>query len=218
MCPSTFLEEHLSCLLSPPTRTHACAKRKGFTYVTFQCAFCSKGMCGKWHLGTDEYHPTNHGFDYYYGAHMTQNECVSNIVSPGAALVAGVNVRNSSGTKYGSIYGACPIFNGSTAVPSIQRNMLATPPRLFDMNDVDELYDEASLPDNSVTHPPYFYDGRVCLTALRHTPALPLRRACLSGNQETPATPPFVTVVPRICSSTRALSVRWPAALALALC
>ena len=142
-------------------------------------------MCGKWHLGTDEYHPTNHGFDYYYGAHMTQNECVSNIVSPGAALVAGVNVRNSSGTKYGSIYGACPIFNGSTAVPSIQRNMLATPPRLFDMNDVDELYDEASLPDNSVTHPPYLYDGRVCLTALRHTPALPLRRACRPDNSVT---------------------------------
>lgn len=72
---------------------------------------------------------------------MTQNECVSNIVSPGAALLPGVNAPTNSGNHQGSIYGACPIFNGSTAVPSIQRNMLATPPRLFDMDDVDELYE-----------------------------------------------------------------------------
>ena len=30
------------------------------------------GMCGKWHLGTNEFHPTHHGFDEYYGAPMTQ--------------------------------------------------------------------------------------------------------------------------------------------------
>lgn len=59
------------------------------------------------------------------------------------ALVAGVNT-NRSGTNNGAQYGACPIFNGSTAVPWIQKNMLASPPRLFDMNDVDELYDEAA--------------------------------------------------------------------------
>jgi arylsulfatase A len=101
-------------------------------------------LSSQWHLGTNEYHPTNHGFDYYYGAHMTQNECVSSIRSPGAALVAGVNndlnVTNGQGHKYG----ACPIFNGSTDKPWKQRDMLATPPRVYDMNDVDEEYDAAA--------------------------------------------------------------------------
>ena len=100
------------------------------------------GMVGKWHLGTNEYHPTNHGFDYYYGAHMTQNECVSSIRTPGAALVAGINANYSTGP--GNNYGACPIFNGSTDQPVQQYDMLATPPRLYDMNDVDDQYDEAA--------------------------------------------------------------------------
>jgi arylsulfatase A len=73
---------------------------------------------------------------------MTQNECVSNIVSPGSALVAGINANYSTGP--GKIYGACPIFNGSTDRPAEQYNMLATPPRLYDMNDVDEQYDYAA--------------------------------------------------------------------------
>ena len=34
------------------------------------------------HLGTQEYHPTAHGFDHYYGAPMTQNECTGNIKYP----------------------------------------------------------------------------------------------------------------------------------------
>lgn len=55
----------------------------------------------QWHLGTYEYLPTNHGFDFYYGAPMTQNECISNIMSPGSA--AG-----------NSRFGPCPILNGST--------------------------------------------------------------------------------------------------------
>ena len=40
------------------------------------------GMVGKWHLGTQEFLPTNHGFDFYYGAPMTQNECTGNIKYP----------------------------------------------------------------------------------------------------------------------------------------
>ena len=80
-------------------------------------------------------------FDFYFGAHMTQNECVSTINSPGAALVAGANAPAS--TRTGAMYGACPIFNGSTAVPWIQKNLLATPPRLYDMDDVDDQYDAA---------------------------------------------------------------------------
>ena len=80
-------------------------------------------------------------FDFYFGAHMTQNECVSTINSPGAALVAGVNAPAS--TSNGAQYGACPIFNGSTAVPWIQKNLLASPPRVYDMDDVDDQYDAA---------------------------------------------------------------------------
>ena len=100
------------------------------------------GMLGKWHLGTNEYHPTHHGFDFYFGAHMTQNECVSNIVSPGAALLQGANAPYTTGT--GREYGPCPIFNGSTSVPSVQRNLLAGVPELLDMDDIDELYDDAA--------------------------------------------------------------------------
>ena len=62
---------------------------------------------------------------------MTQNECVSTLNSPGAALVAGANSKSGA-----SDWGPCPIFNGSTSTPSIQRNLLATPPRLYDMDDV----------------------------------------------------------------------------------
>lgn len=36
----------------------------------------------RWHLGTHEFLPTNHGFDFYFGAPMTQNECTSNIKYP----------------------------------------------------------------------------------------------------------------------------------------
>eukprot|EP01043_Picozoa_sp_COSAG02_P000874 COSAG02_NODE_18_length_54986_cov_345.599322_8_plen_319_part_00 len=40
----------------------------------------------QWHLGVGEYLPTNHGFDFYYGAPMTQNECTSNIKYPGSSV------------------------------------------------------------------------------------------------------------------------------------
>ena len=55
----------------------------------------------KWHLGTNEYLPTNHGFDYYFGAPMTQNECYSNIHFPGSTSPSGN-------------FGPCPLLNGST--------------------------------------------------------------------------------------------------------
>jgi hypothetical protein len=42
-------------------------------------------VCSKWHLGTHQYLPPHHGFDYYFGAPMTQNECISNIRTPGSA-------------------------------------------------------------------------------------------------------------------------------------
>ena len=73
--------------------------------VTIASALRSVGyatfMIGKWHLGTHEYHPTNHGFDSYYGAPMTQNECFSNLDTPGAAT-------------RGDAWGPCPIFDGSS--------------------------------------------------------------------------------------------------------
>jgi hypothetical protein len=61
---------------------------------------CDK-RCLTGHLGVNEYHPVHHGFDYYYGAPMTQNECVSNIHTPGSATDKGA-------------FGPCPIYNGST--------------------------------------------------------------------------------------------------------
>ena len=58
-------------------------------------------MCGKWHLGTSEYLPTAHGFDTYFGAPMTPNECYSNIRTPGSTTPSGR-------------FGPCPLFNGSS--------------------------------------------------------------------------------------------------------
>ena len=59
-------------------------------------------------MGTQEYHPTAHGFDHYYGAPMTQNECFSNIRNPGSATA--------------TAWGPCPFFNGSTGdAKSIQK-------------------------------------------------------------------------------------------------
>jgi hypothetical protein len=58
-------------------------------------------MCGKWHLGTREYLPTAHGFDTYFGAPMTPNECYSNIRTPGSTTPSGP-------------FGPCPLFNGSS--------------------------------------------------------------------------------------------------------
>ena len=66
----------------------------------------TSGMLGKWHLGTAEFLPTNHGFDYYYGVPMTQNECVSNIRYPGSAAYV-------PGQAWEKGFGPCPIFNGS---------------------------------------------------------------------------------------------------------
>jgi arylsulfatase A-like enzyme len=86
----------------------------------------STGMLGKWcgrspplhlwppphasipssccrHLGTQQFLPTAHGFDYYFGADMTQNECISNIRTPGSAAPPPGH----------SPFGPCPILNGS---------------------------------------------------------------------------------------------------------
>jgi arylsulfatase A len=92
------------------------------------------GALGKWHLGTKEYHPTAHGFDRYYGAPMTQNECYSNIHNPGSTTPTGP-------------FGPCPFFNGSTNTPdSIQSQGNGTFPAdkwAVDMLEVDSMYDQA---------------------------------------------------------------------------
>lgn len=53
---------------------------------TLVSPLCINLLYVQWHLGVQEYLPTNHGFDYYFGAPMTQNECVSNIKYPGSAI------------------------------------------------------------------------------------------------------------------------------------
>ena len=64
---------------------HAPAVTLPLVWLTYLACADKSGMVGKWHLGTHEFLPTNHGFDYYYGAPMTQNECISNIRTPGSA-------------------------------------------------------------------------------------------------------------------------------------
>lgn len=87
------------------------------------------GMCGKWHLGTREYHPTHHGFDVYYGAPMTQNECYSNLIAPGS-------------TRKGGSFGPCPWFNGSSDVPTWQSSgVFPADKDAVDMVNVDQFYD-----------------------------------------------------------------------------
>lgn len=88
-------------------------------------------MAGKWHLGTREYHPTHHGFDVYYGAPMTQNECYSNLIAPGS-------------TKKGGSFGPCPWFNGSSDVPTWQSpGVYPADPNAVDMVNVDQFYDDS---------------------------------------------------------------------------
>eukprot|EP00051_Salpingoeca_urceolata_P016215 m.214159 g.214159 ORF g.214159 m.214159 type:complete len:637 (+) comp18617_c0_seq7:1578-3488(+) len=89
------------------------------------------GGLGKWHLGVQEYLPTNHGFDYYFGAPMTQNECYSNIRNPGS-------------TSPGGQFGPCPILNGSTGEVKQQGNgTYPEDPDAVDMLDIDNRYDQA---------------------------------------------------------------------------
>lgn len=91
------------------------------------------GMCGKWHLGTREFHPTRFGFEEYYGAPMTQNECYSNLIAPGAAL------RGSTR------FGPCPWFNGSSETPSRQSSgTYPSDPHAVDMLHVDDFYDASA--------------------------------------------------------------------------
>jgi len=57
---------------------------------------------GKWHLGTDQFHPVKRGFQQYRGILSTQNQCVSNIRFPGSAI--------PGHTKFGE----CPYFVNDT--------------------------------------------------------------------------------------------------------
>lgn len=120
--PGVFSPDSISGLFL--NETTVAAKFKTVGYRT--------GMCGKWHLGTREYHPTHHGFDVYYGAPMTQNECYSNLIAPGSI------------TK-GGAFGPCPWFNGSSDIPTWQSTgVFPADPHAVDMVNVDEFYD-ASL-------------------------------------------------------------------------
>ena len=93
------------------------------------------------HIPWPRYHPTHHGFDFYFGAHMTQNECVSNINTPGGSIVAGANTDGKNVSGSNDHWGPCPIFNGSSDQPVHQYDLLAKPPRVYNMDDVDEEYD-----------------------------------------------------------------------------
>jgi arylsulfatase A len=90
------------------------------------------GGLGKWHLGTAEYLPVNHGFDYYFGVPMTQNECYSNIKNPGSASPT-------------SQWGPCPVFNGSKSTDIQQQSSGVYPadPQAVNMLEIDEQYDKA---------------------------------------------------------------------------
>eukprot|EP00730_Choanoeca_flexa_P005904 TRINITY_DN12046_c0_g1_i6.p1 TRINITY_DN12046_c0_g1~~TRINITY_DN12046_c0_g1_i6.p1 ORF type:complete len:522 (+),score=64.34 TRINITY_DN12046_c0_g1_i6:1057-2622(+) len=97
------------------------------------------GGLGKWHLGVDEYHPIHHGFDAYYGVPMTQNECVSNIHTPGSATANGP-------------FGPCPLYNGTTTVIKEQGQV--------DMIDIDNFYDHSAIDfmSNASRHStPFFF-------------------------------------------------------------
>ena len=104
----------------------------------------TSGCLGKWHLGTAEFLPTNHGFDFYYGVPMTQNECTSNIRYPGSSTyIPGSAMNATDGFHHG--YGPCPIFNGSTGAVTEQYDLLSPgQPQLYDMLGIDEKYDAAA--------------------------------------------------------------------------
>eukprot|EP00039_Didymoeca_costata_P008507 m.112908 g.112908 ORF g.112908 m.112908 type:complete len:561 (+) comp14110_c0_seq3:40-1722(+) len=105
----------------------------------------TSGAIGKWHLGVGEYLPTNHGFDYYYGAPMTQNECVSNIKYPGSAQYSPSATDSLENENVESMrFGPCPILNGSNGAVTVQHSLLDKPQTLYDMLNVDDKYDQAA--------------------------------------------------------------------------
>ena len=109
------------------------------------------GMVGKWHLGTHEFLPVHHGFDYYHGIPMTQNACISNIETPGS-----VHPRATAAEPYTSV-GPCPIFNDSTIV---QQDDMLGKHELLDVIDIDEQYDAAAagfIRQNHATRTPWFF-------------------------------------------------------------
>ena len=109
------------------------------------------GMVGKWHLGTHEFLPVHHGFDFYHGIPMTQNACISNIETPGS-----VHPRATAAEPYTSV-GPCPIFNDSTIV---QQDDMLGKHELLDVIDIDEQYDAAAagfIRENHATRTPWFF-------------------------------------------------------------
>ena len=109
------------------------------------------GMVGKWHLGTHEFLPVHHGFDFYHGIPMTQNACISNIQTPGS-----VHPRATAAEPYTSV-GPCPIFNDSTIV---QQDDMLGKHQLLDVIDIDDQYDAAAagfIRENHATRTPWFF-------------------------------------------------------------
>ena len=132
---------------------------------------CRVGCMGttQWHLGTNEYLPMHRGFDTYFGAPMTQNECYSNIIAPGS-------------TRKGGSFGPCPQFNGSSALPWKQSSgIFPDDPDAVDMVNVDEAYDTDAANVVKRAHAagdPFFY-----YFASHHTHA-PQFAACQSACDE----------------------------------
>ena len=127
-------------------------------------------MIGKWHLGVREYHPTQRGFDEYYGAPMTQNECYSNLVAPGS-------------THKGMGFGPCPWFNGSSALPTWQSSgIFPNDPNAVDMINVDQFYDQSAagfVRGAVVAKEPFFL-----YFASHHTHAPQFAKCQTSGDKE----------------------------------
>jgi len=62
------------------------------------------GAVGKWHLGVEEFGPWSQGFDEYQGILSTQNECTSNLRTPGSAIPGHTP------------FGPCPYYENRTIV------------------------------------------------------------------------------------------------------
>ena len=65
------------------------------------------GLIGKWHLGMDEYMPTKHGFDYYYGVPHGLGAC------PCSYCFAG---DQTCSIKCSPTFAPCPVFENEKIV------------------------------------------------------------------------------------------------------